>query len=323
MAISTLLFVALAGMAVAHPQMRQHISTISLSNLEASVDSGRTAHIKRALHQVGAIAVDGLSAEYVRALESLRSSAPNCLEGSLRVKLNDAVERFSHVQSNGEEAPKCVKADVDPIIATFDKVENEITGALAKILGNSTLLVKEEGQIKELSQLATKTHLHVYINNQVGDAHITNPFSLPFHQDYGLFLMLTPSDKLPVVLKDFQGRPVFTDRLGSDSVMFLVGRGLTDWLLQDAEHGLFPPPHAVPSLAGTAITDRTVMARMKIAEYNAVPALQGGLNFMESLELHESICPLAEAGHYTPGGPLTAEEAKDEKKRAFLLNFYY
>merc|ERR1712105_150539 len=110
-----------------------------------------------------------------------------------------------------------------------------------------------------------------YINNQVGDAPITNPFSLPFHQDNGLFLMLTPSDKLPVVLKDSQGRPVFTDRLGSDAVMFLVGRGLTDWLLQDAEHGIFPPPHAVPSLAGTAITDRTVMARMKIAEYNPLP----------------------------------------------------
>merc|ERR1712080_809526 len=60
--------------------------------------------------------------------------------------------------------------------------------------------------------------------------------------------------------------------LGSDAVMFLVGRGLTDWLLQDAEHGMFLPPHAVPSLAGTAITDRTVMARMKIAEYNAVPS---------------------------------------------------
>merc|ERR1719402_2161588 len=26
---------------------------------------------------------------------------------------------------------------------------------------------------------------------------IPNPFSLPFHQDNGLFLMLTPSDKLP------------------------------------------------------------------------------------------------------------------------------
>ena len=45
--------------------------------------------------------------------------------------------------------------DVDPIVATFGKVENEITGALAKILGNSTLLVKEEGQIKELSLLDT------------------------------------------------------------------------------------------------------------------------------------------------------------------------
>merc|ERR1712080_485761 len=288
--------------------VRQHVTTISMSNLEAAVDSGRTAHIKRALHQVGAIAVDGLSADYVRALASLRTSAPACLEGSLRVKLNDAVERFSHVQSNGEEAPKCVKADYDAIIATFAKVENEITGALANILGNSTLLVKEGSQIKELSELETKTHLHVYINNQVGDAPITNPFSLPFHQDNGLFLVPTPSNKLPVVLKDFQGRPVFTDRLGSDAVMFLVGRGLTDWLLQDAEHGMFPPPHAVPSLAGTAITDRTVMARMKIAEYNAVPAVNGGLNFMESLELHESICPLAEAGHYTPGGPLTAEE---------------
>merc|ERR1712105_333069 len=163
-----------AGMAVAHPQMRQHITTVSMSNLEASVSSGRTAHIKRALHQVGAIAVDGLSADYVRALESIRTAAPACLE------------RSSHVQSNGEAAPKCVKADYDAIISTFDKVENEITGALANILGNSTLLVKEGSQIKEVSELETKTHLHVYINNQVGNAPITNPFSLPFHQDNGL-----------------------------------------------------------------------------------------------------------------------------------------
>ena len=45
--------------------------------------------------------------------------------------------------------------DVDPIVANLDKVENEITGALANILGNSTLHVKEEGQIKELSLLDT------------------------------------------------------------------------------------------------------------------------------------------------------------------------
>merc|ERR1712080_100971 len=208
MAYSTLLLVALAGMAVAHPQMRQHVTTISMSNLEASVSSGRTAHIKRALHQVGAIAVDGLSADYVRALESLRTSAPACLDGSLRVKLNDAVERFSHVQSNGEEAPKCVKADYDAIISTFDKVENEMTAALANILGNSTLLVKgkpDQGTVSAGDQDPSPC-----LRQQPGR-------KCSHHQS-----ILSPSNKLPVVLKDFQGRPVFTDRLGSDAVMFLV-----------------------------------------------------------------------------------------------------
>merc|ERR1719186_1502501 len=93
-----------------------------MSNLEAAVESGRTAHIKRALHQVGAIAVDGLSADYVRALESIRTSAPACLEGSLRVKLNDDVERFSHVQSNGEEAPKCV--NLNDAVERFSHVQS-------------------------------------------------------------------------------------------------------------------------------------------------------------------------------------------------------
>ena len=105
--------------------------------------------------------------------------------------------------------------------------------------------------------------------------------------------------------------------------MFLIGRGLTDWLLQDSTNSFIAVPHAVQSLAGSGISQRTVMARMKIAEYDATPALTGGLTYMESLELHESICPLAAAGHYSPGGPLSEEEAKDDKKRAFLLNFYY
>merc|ERR1712080_366622 len=59
------------------------------------------------------------------------------------------------------------------------------------------------------------------------------------------------SNKLPVVLKDFQGRPVFTDRLGSDAVMFLVGRGLTDWLprmLSTACSPLHTPSHPSPEL---------------------------------------------------------------------------
>ena len=45
--------------------------------------------------------------------------------------------------------------NVDTIITTLNKVENGISRALANILGNSTLLIKKEGQIKELSLLDT------------------------------------------------------------------------------------------------------------------------------------------------------------------------
>jgi len=301
-----------------------NLYTISLAELQQAVATGRTANINRALHNVGAIAVSGLGAQYAQGVESLRVNNPNCLKGSLRVKLTDGVERFSHIQSNNEEPPRCIKADYEAIINAFNTVEAQITEVIGQLVGNSSLLVKENMQIKKTSQLETKTHVHTYINKDtVQSEEITNPYSLPFHQDNGLWLLMTPADVLPVVMKTRAGQLVNTDQLSSDSVMFLVGRGLTDWLLQDTANSFIAPPHAVQSLAGSGIGQRTVMARMKIAEYDATPALTGGLTYMESLELHESICPLAAAGHYSPGGPLSEEEAKDDKKRAFLLNFYY
>ena len=301
-----------------------NLYTISLAELQQAVATGRTANINRALHNVGAIAVSGLGAQYAQGVESLRINNPNCLKGSLRVKLTDGVERFSHIQSNSEEPPRCIKTDYEAILDGFNTVEDQITEALGQLVGNSSLLVKENMQIKKTSQLETKTHVHTYINKDtVQSEEITNPYSLPFHQDNGLWLLMTPADVLPVVMKTRAGQLVSTEQLSSDTAMFLVGRGLTDWLLQDTANSFIAPPHAVQSLAGSGIAQRTVMARMKIAEYDATPALTGGLTYMESLELHESICPLAAAGHYSPGGPLSEEEAKDDKKRAFLLNFYY
>ena len=301
-----------------------NLYTISLAELQQAVATGRTANINRALHNVGAIAVSGLGARYAQGVESLRVNNPNCLKGSLRVKLTDGVERFSHIQSNNEEPPRCIKTDYEAILDGFNTVEAQITEALGQLVGNSSLLVKENMQIKKTSQLETKTHVHTYINKDtVQSEEITNPYSLPFHQDNGLWLLMTPADVLPVVMKTRAGQLVSTEQLSSDTAMFLVGRGLTDWLLQDTTNSFIAPPHAVQSLAGSGIAQRTVMARMKIAEYDATPALTGGLTYMESLELHESICPLAAAGHYSPGGPLSEEEAKDDKKRAFLLNFYY
>jgi hypothetical protein len=57
---------------------------------------------------------------------------------------------------NGFVSPNDIDlTNVDTIITTLDKVENGISRALANILGNSTLLIKKEGQIKELSLLDT------------------------------------------------------------------------------------------------------------------------------------------------------------------------
>merc|ERR1712033_140441 len=100
-------------------------------------------------------------------------------KGSLRVKLTDGVERFSHIQSNSEEPPRCIKADYEAIINAFNTVEAQITEVIGQLVGNSSLLVKENMEIKQLSQLETKTHVHTYINKDtVQSEEITNPFSL-------------------------------------------------------------------------------------------------------------------------------------------------
>merc|ERR1719309_1407440 len=198
--------VLLLGVAAA-TALPSNLYTISLAELQQAVATGRTANINRALHNVGAIAVSGLGAQYAQGVESLRINNPNCLKGSLRVKLTDGVERFSHIQSNSEEPPRCIKANYEAIIDGFNTVEAQITEALGQLVGNSSLLVKENMQIKKTSQLETKTHVHTYINKDtVQSEEITNPCSLPFHQDNGLWLLMTPADVLPVVMKTRAGQ---------------------------------------------------------------------------------------------------------------------
>jgi hypothetical protein len=101
-------------------------------------------------------------------------------------------------------------------------------------------------------------------------------FLVPFHIDNGLFLLLTPfpSPSLTVRLSD--GSSVSTNGLGTDSVLVLMGRGLTEWLLQNEQQTDFHPvPHAVPSLADSSVTHRAVYARMKVAPLDAVPEVKG------------------------------------------------
>ena len=55
-----------------------------------------------------------------------------------------------------------------------------------------------------------------------------------------------------------------------------MGRGLTEWLLQNEQQTDFHPvPHAVPSLTDSSVAHRAVYARMKVAPLDAVPAARG------------------------------------------------
>ena len=68
---SSLVFLLVVASATALPSAT-NIFKMSLSELQQAAATGRTAHIHRALNNVGAIAVDGLSAHYAQPVESLR-----------------------------------------------------------------------------------------------------------------------------------------------------------------------------------------------------------------------------------------------------------
>ena len=86
-------------------------------------------------------------------------------------------------------------------------------------------------------------------------------------------MLITPFPDPSLLIKLSNGQSVSTDGLGSDSILVLMGRGLTDWLLQVERTDFFPVPHAVPTLSGSQTLHRSVYARMKVAPQSAVPSV--------------------------------------------------
>ena len=148
----------------------------------------------------------------------------------------------------------------------FDIIDKIIMDLLTQKFDTS-LEIFNKNKTLELKTHPTKSHLHMY--QKGSDASGSNSsHSLPFHTDNGLYLLLTPSDYLPLQTANRNGN--ISDLYSKDdSVIFLLGSGLTSWLLP--EENLFAPPHAVPSLTNSLFTkqSRTVFARMKVAPVDA------------------------------------------------------
>jgi len=220
------------------------------------------------LSSSGTFVFTGLRRDYEKAVRSLRKSSPNCLQESLEVELEDGSRRFTIARDSETDSrtfPLCVQEDIKIIQKYFDIVDNFVMDVL-KYKYNTSLQISDSHISYELEDLPTKSHLHVY-EKETTTHHSDSSLSLPFHTDNGLYLLLTPSDILPLRTMNRQGA-VMDMYANDDSLIFLAGSGLTTWLLP--EEDLYAPPHAVPSITNSEFISRTVFARMKVAPLESV-----------------------------------------------------
>ena len=113
---------------------------------------------------------------------------------------------------------------------------------------------------------------------------------IPFHKDSGFILLLTPFPLHPLIIKDKYGETLSTDGLKEDSVIVILGTGITEWLLGGGGHSFHAASHAVAAL-DDQLSSRAVVARMKVVPETA-RSLHGELfgdYFRRSLKSEEHI----------------------------------
>lgn len=236
------------------------------------------------LSDSGAFVFSGLGTEYAKAVQNLRKSSTNCLHESLEIELEDGSRRFTIArdsETSTDKFPKCVTEDIEKVTEYFDKVDKFVMDVL-KHNFKTSLLISDSNKTFELEDLPTKSHLHVY-QRDLKTSKSDSALSLPFHTDNGLYLLLTPSNILPLRIINRNG--ISNDLItNDDSLIFLTGSGLTSWLLP--EDALYAPPHAVPSLTNSNFVIRTVFARMRVAPLDATTSHSAqtfGQHFYSSL----------------------------------------
>ena len=243
-------------------------------------------------------AITDIGTDYKEALEEFYNNAPTCF-GQLshntknlnipkEVQLPDGSTRKTFA-TEVKDYPDCLKMRL--ISKVFDDIDKHISTLLTKLNDNQELRYTTSDNIKEsilLHDAPIKDHIHVYTkrnhhhNESKGtmkkihhnnDDHGDDNHLVPFHVDNGIYLLLTPFPNHGLEVELSNGKKVSTKDVDSESVLVLMGRGLTDWLLQFNEKRsiYFPTPHGVPSLKNSNISSRSVYARMKVAPASAIP----------------------------------------------------
>jgi len=237
---------------------------ISHKNDRDLIEGPNSLDFLSALHETGVFVFTGLSEEYQLAVKRLRKISPQCLKDYLAIELEDGSTRYTVARdsNSNKKFPSCVSKEVNSISKTFDAVDKFVIKALTTEF-NSSIFISTKTKNYHLDDLPEKSHLHVYKKN-LNNSNDIKSLSFPFHTDNGLYLLLTPSEVLPIKTVNREGT-VSNLQVKDDRIIFMAGTGLTSWLLPD--EGLFPVPHAVPRISQAS---RTVFARMKVAPLSAM-----------------------------------------------------
>jgi len=267
------------------PSKSLTLPTVSLEHHKDSIKGT----FNRAVGEIGAVAFTGVGMghQYSQVVDDLGLKGLSCDKESFFVMPLEGGERRTIGQDTPGQNnfPPCISGSVAAITQAFDEVEMLAMDLLRDLVGEDMLRIKEENEtVLKMEEMPMRTHFHLYSGGA----------SYPLHTDMGLYLLVTPAPSQPLQIISRSGEIYSTAGLPSDSVIFLVGTGLTDWLLQGSAGALLhAAPHRVPVEAVLGAQDRAVVARMKLAPLLSTPLMSGPSFFSHfHSEPTSPLCPL-------------------------------
>lgn len=212
-----------------------HLPSATLEDLKRIPELQAANFLRDSDGKIGVFAITSLGSEYATAVLNFQKNAPDCLE------LDDQlpVRQMPHGSSRRTYAtetsdyPLCVWDEAEVISGMFETIETLVIDMIKGVM-KQELNYFENGKVTNFEDSLSKDHLHVYSqpisskNRETIDEHL-----VPYHIDNGLFLIITPFSDPSLEVKLSNGKKVTTGDVGPDSVLVLMGRGLTEWLLPE------------------------------------------------------------------------------------------
>ena len=284
---------------------------VELTEMRESQRMDRFDILKDEGGKYSVFAITDIGTDYKEALEEFYKNAPTCFEQlshndknlniPKEVQLPDGSTRRTFA-TEIKDYPDCLQMTL--ISKVYDDIDKHISTLLTKLSDNQELVYTTSDNTKEsvlLQDAPIKDHIHVYTKHNhhqkefkgtmekdqhKNDDHGDDNHLVPFHVDNGIYLLLTPFPNHGLEVELSNGKKVSTNDVDPESVLVLMGRGLTDWLLQfNKKRSIYyPTPHGVPSLKNSDISSRSVYARMKVAPASAIPT-STELSYSERLKL--------------------------------------